>query len=237
MKPQHVEITTQRLEYLERCAENVQKLNHEICQILGEALHYPRYCDDEENFPDATKADGVCVGEHVAETLAKEAADCIKALERLREMWEKKETFKLDDAGSRIEYTEIIECHGEYTRVNTRINVEASNKDWSDLVDKIINNEWIKIEFNDRSMIVNATSTSFNFDGSRSFNFVGKDSIYDSKFSMITVQERIRRAARAVLEADARGQGQPYAEAMSALRVALIDSGVYVDDGQGGLQK
>ena len=48
------------------------KTNHEIEQILGQALGYPRYADDPENFPDATDADGVCVGEHTALSLADE---------------------------------------------------------------------------------------------------------------------------------------------------------------------
>jgi hypothetical protein len=56
------------------------KLNHEVCQILGKALGYPKYMDDPVNFPDATEADGVCVGEHVAETLAAEAAKKLAAL-------------------------------------------------------------------------------------------------------------------------------------------------------------
>jgi hypothetical protein len=55
--------------------------NHEVCQLLGVALRYPRYADDPANFPDATEACGVCVGEHTAETLACEAA---RELGRLR---------------------------------------------------------------------------------------------------------------------------------------------------------
>lgn len=51
---------------------------HEIEQILGKALGYPWYWDDQENFPGATKEDGVCVGDHVAATLAMEAADRIR---------------------------------------------------------------------------------------------------------------------------------------------------------------
>lgn len=46
----------------------------ETGQTLGKALGYPRYKDDPTNFPGATEADGVCVGEHVPETLAMEAA-------------------------------------------------------------------------------------------------------------------------------------------------------------------
>lgn len=51
--------------------------NHQIEQTLGAALGYPRYCDDLETFPEATEADGVCVGDLVAETLAEEAAALI----------------------------------------------------------------------------------------------------------------------------------------------------------------
>lgn len=53
---------------------------YEIEQILGKALGYPRYCDDQENFPDATEADGVCTGDHTAVTLAMEAAARIEEL-------------------------------------------------------------------------------------------------------------------------------------------------------------
>lgn len=47
---------------------------HEIEQILGKALGYPRYKDDVANFPKATEADGVCVGDHVPVSLAMEIA-------------------------------------------------------------------------------------------------------------------------------------------------------------------
>ena len=64
------------------------KQDEEICQTLGQALNYPWYKDDQKNFPGATEAEGVCVGEHVAESLAVEAAKKIDALraevERLR---------------------------------------------------------------------------------------------------------------------------------------------------------
>lgn len=51
-----------------------------IQQILGKALGYPWYKDDPKNFPDATEEHGVCVGEHVAASLAAEAADKIRDL-------------------------------------------------------------------------------------------------------------------------------------------------------------
>lgn len=56
------------------------KQDHEIQQVLGKALGFPRYCDDKQAFPDATEADGVCTGEHTAETLADMAAARIQRL-------------------------------------------------------------------------------------------------------------------------------------------------------------
>lgn len=58
------------------------EMNDEICQVLGTALGYPRFCDDQKNFPGATEESGVCVGDHVAESIAVEAA---KEIARLRE--------------------------------------------------------------------------------------------------------------------------------------------------------
>jgi hypothetical protein len=52
----------------------------EIDQTLGRALGYPRYCDDQKNFPGTTDADGVCTGDHVPESLAAEAANLITRL-------------------------------------------------------------------------------------------------------------------------------------------------------------
>lgn len=48
--------------------------NDAICQTLGKALMYPWFKDDQKNFPGATEENGVCVGEHVAESLVSEAA-------------------------------------------------------------------------------------------------------------------------------------------------------------------
>lgn len=68
----------------ERVKELIDKWrisDHEIEQILGKALGYPRYIDDQKNFPGST-GDDVCVGEHVAVTLASEVAARVTALER-----------------------------------------------------------------------------------------------------------------------------------------------------------
>jgi hypothetical protein len=57
------------------------KSNDEICQTLGKVLGFPWYKDDLSLFPGATESDGVCVGDHVGETLAVQAADRIRHLD------------------------------------------------------------------------------------------------------------------------------------------------------------
>ncbi len=52
----------------------------EVAQILGDALGYPKFADDQRNFPGATAFDGVCVGEHVPESIAMEAAGKLREL-------------------------------------------------------------------------------------------------------------------------------------------------------------
>ena len=52
-----------------------------IEQILGKALGYPWYKDNPDIFPNATEADGVCVGIETAWSLAMIASDRIKELE------------------------------------------------------------------------------------------------------------------------------------------------------------
>ena len=57
------------------------KINEEICQTLGRALGYPRFADDPVNFP-GYEDDDVCVGDHVAETIAMEAARRIETYKK-----------------------------------------------------------------------------------------------------------------------------------------------------------
>lgn len=52
-------------------------LRIEVEQVLGKALGYPWFKDDQENFPGSTEKDGVCIGDHVAETILEEAAQRI----------------------------------------------------------------------------------------------------------------------------------------------------------------
>jgi hypothetical protein len=64
------------------------RLNDEVMQILGRALGYPKFVDDQVTFPGATEADGICPGDMVAEAMAEQAAARIRELkaecERLR---------------------------------------------------------------------------------------------------------------------------------------------------------
>lgn len=75
----NTEITALRAE-VERLRSAHTNLQHDIQQTLGRALGYPWFKNDQKNFPGSTEADGVCVGDHVAESLADEAADKIAAL-------------------------------------------------------------------------------------------------------------------------------------------------------------
>lgn len=79
IEEQRAEIARLRAE-LARLQAACIRQNDEICQTLGSALCYPRYCDSPDIFPNATPANGVCVGEHVAESLAAEAAERLKAV-------------------------------------------------------------------------------------------------------------------------------------------------------------
>lgn len=44
-----------------------ERRHHE--QMIGQAIGMPWYCDNLENFPNATKEDGVCIGDLVLEDL------------------------------------------------------------------------------------------------------------------------------------------------------------------------
>lgn len=54
----------------------------EIEQMCGQALGYPWFKDDQKNFPGATEADGVIIGEHVPETIV---AELVAAFNKLKE--------------------------------------------------------------------------------------------------------------------------------------------------------
>lgn len=74
-----------------KCAQLEMALsatNEEVCQTLGQALGYPWFKDDQTNFPHSTPEDGVCVGDHVAESIAAEAARKLKTVAALVEALE-----------------------------------------------------------------------------------------------------------------------------------------------------
>jgi hypothetical protein len=64
----------------QRAVKGYQAECQEVEQALGQALGYPWYRDDEKNFPNATDADGVCIGEHVPSSIALEAGRTITEL-------------------------------------------------------------------------------------------------------------------------------------------------------------
>jgi regulator of replication initiation timing len=74
---------------VERLRRSFSEYDNRIQQELGKELGYPWYKDSQEHFPGATEASGVCVGDHVGETLAAEAAEKIRDLraevEKLKE--------------------------------------------------------------------------------------------------------------------------------------------------------
>ena len=63
---------------IERFKDRGRRMDDEICQALGKALGYPWFKDDQKNFPGTTEANGVCVGDHVSESIAAEAAKRIE---------------------------------------------------------------------------------------------------------------------------------------------------------------
>jgi hypothetical protein len=91
------EITRYELLYSDHAAREaalrklLAKQDEEICHILGKALSFPWFKDDQKNFPGATEEDGVCVGDQVAETMAECAAKKIvdqrAVIERLEGMY------------------------------------------------------------------------------------------------------------------------------------------------------
>ena len=79
----------QQSEKIKRLYEGILKNNQEIEQTCGKVLGYPWFKDDQKNFPGATEKDGVCVGDHVGETivseLAKRHAGALDRIQRLVE--------------------------------------------------------------------------------------------------------------------------------------------------------
>jgi hypothetical protein len=94
---------------IKRLRDGIYKQGHEIEQTCGKALGYPLFKDDQKNFPGATEKDGVCVGDHVAETIVSELAtrhtEALKRIKRLDGHIERLESIgdSLFDGVTRIE--------------------------------------------------------------------------------------------------------------------------------------
>ena len=96
---------------IERLRFALSKQNQDIEQTCGKALGYPWFKDDQKNFPGSTEEHGVCVGEHVAETIAAELADAYKAA--------KEENAKLQERVKRLvtlgnRMSDSYECVAQY---------------------------------------------------------------------------------------------------------------------------
>jgi hypothetical protein len=80
LRRQNGDLVAANNRYLERARESERQFRgaqwhmHECEQIAGKALGYPAYVNDQKNFPGATEADGVCVGDHVADSVVEELA-------------------------------------------------------------------------------------------------------------------------------------------------------------------
>ncbi len=74
---------SKKIAELERMIRGYQHECDQVEQVLGKALGYPWYKDDQVNFPEATEASGVCVGEHTPTTIAMEAARMIGRLQSI----------------------------------------------------------------------------------------------------------------------------------------------------------
>ncbi len=66
---------------LQRALDAERRERRAVEQIAGQALGYPWFKDDQKNFPGATEADGVCIGEHVAGTIVQELASKLATLQ------------------------------------------------------------------------------------------------------------------------------------------------------------
>ena len=80
---------------IKRLRDGIAKQNLEIEQTCGKVLDYPWFKDDQKNFPGATEKDGVCVGDHVAETIAAELArKYTEAMDRIKHLKREIELFR-----------------------------------------------------------------------------------------------------------------------------------------------
>lgn len=109
----------------ERLRKVCSEINDSVSQTLGRALQYPKFADDQKNFPGATDADGVCVGDHIAGSLAEEAAkEIVRLRNALRNMtddrdsWSDQASNRLDDAVRFLEERDKLKADMKYLQKN-----------------------------------------------------------------------------------------------------------------------
>ena len=91
------------VERLTREYDGRTKTCREVEEIAGRALGYPRFCDDQTNFPGATDADGVCIGDHVTETIVEELANRVRMLTKEAHVLRIETAMALGEAGAEVE--------------------------------------------------------------------------------------------------------------------------------------
>jgi hypothetical protein len=99
---------------LARLRTACMEADNNVEQVLGKALGYPWYKDDQANFAGATEHDGVCTGDHTTESIASEAARKIAGLKRMLQVAIENEydlRKKLDAAEKfRLELSALVGC-------------------------------------------------------------------------------------------------------------------------------
>lgn len=79
----------ERVKRFECIVDGFRREQNDIEQTCGKALGYPRFCNDQKNFPGSTEADGVIIGDHVAASIAAELANkYAEAMERVKRLEE-----------------------------------------------------------------------------------------------------------------------------------------------------
>lgn len=76
-----IDALQQRVAQLEAWKQGATREFRDIEQVAGKALGYVWFKDDQKNFPGATDADGVCIGEHVPGTIVAELASQFTTLQ------------------------------------------------------------------------------------------------------------------------------------------------------------
>lgn len=113
-------------ERIKHLRDGIAKQNQTIEQACGKVLGYPWFKDDQKNFPGSTEKDGVCVGDHVAETIVSELASrYTESLARIKRLDGRCQA--LDDQVSNL--LEICRQHGVDVSSQDMINGRRKAKE------------------------------------------------------------------------------------------------------------